>query len=321
MQLIRSVNNFPYELVSTGSVLTIGAFDGLHIGHQCLIKNLIKQAHIKCLPSVVMSFEPTPSEFFAKEKPPARLMRFREKFEALEKLGVDIFFCPRFDESVRNLSAGDFIRNLLIQKLNIKYLIIGDDFHFGRNRGGNFEQLERVKDILEFEIEKTSSVIINKKRTSSTLIRDLLYQGDLIKAKEFLGKYYRMSGRVVIGHQLGRQLGYPTANVNIQRLECALMGIFAVKVSGISKKPLDAVASLGKRPTFYEGKKPLLEVHIFDFNDDIYGHYINVDFIEKIRDEVKFNSADDLIKQMHLDAKRAKEILLKNKSVTNKKKL
>ena len=171
MRLIRSTNNFPYELVKSGSILTIGAFDGLHLGHQCLIKNLVKQAKIRCLPSVVMSFEPTPGEFFAREKPPARLMRFREKFEALEKLGIDIFFCPRFDEDIRDLTADDFIRNLLIQKLNIKYLIIGDDFHFGRNRGGNFEQLERVKDILEFEIEKTLSVIISNKRTSSTLIR------------------------------------------------------------------------------------------------------------------------------------------------------
>ena len=311
MRLIRSTNNFPYELVKSGSILTIGAFDGLHLGHQCLIKNLVKQAKIRCLPSVVMSFEPTPGEFFAKEKPPARLMRFREKFEALEKLGIDIFFCPRFDENIRDLTADDFIRNLLIQKLNIKYLIIGDDFHFGRNRGGNFEQLERVKDILEFEIEKTLSVIISNKRTSSTLIRDLLYKGDLIGAREFLGKNYQMSGRVVIGHQLGRQLGYPTANVNIRRLESALMGIFAVKVFGISDKPLDAVASLGRRPTFYEGKKPLLEVHIFDFNEDIYGRYIHIDFIEKIRDEVKFNNADELIKQMHRDAKKAKEILTK----------
>ena len=311
MRLIRSTNNFPYELVKSGSILTIGAFDGLHLGHQCLIKNLVKQAKIRCLPSVVMSFEPTPGEFFAREKPPARLMRFREKFEALEKLGIDIFFCPRFDENIRDLTADDFIRNLLIQKLNIKYLIIGDDFHFGRNRGGNFEQLERVKDILEFEIEKTLSVIISNKRTSSTLIRDLLYKGDLIGAKEFLGKNYQMSGRVVIGHQLGRQLGYPTANVNIRRLESALMGIFAVKVFGISDKPLDAVASLGRRPTFYEGKKPLLEVHIFDFNEDIYGRYIHIDFIEKIRDEVKFNNADELIKQMHRDAKKAKEILTK----------
>ena len=311
MRLIRSTNNFPYELVKSGSILTIGAFDGLHLGHQCLIKNLVKQAKIRCLPSVVMSFEPTPGEFFAREKPPARLMRFREKFEALEKLGIDIFFCPRFDENIRDLTADDFIRNLLIQKLNIKYLIIGDDFHFGRNRGGNFEQLERVKDILEFEIEKTLSVIISNKRTSSTLIRDLLYKGDLIGAREFLGKNYQMSGRVVIGHQLGRQLGYPTANVNIRRLESALMGIFAVKVFGISDKPLDAVASLGRRPTFYKGKKPLLEVHIFDFNEDIYGRYIHIDFIEKIRDEVKFNNADELIKQMHRDAKKAKEILTK----------
>ena len=309
MQLIRSINNFPYSLVKDGCILTIGAFDGLHLGHQCLLEHVIKKSLESGLPSVVMSFEPTPGEFFSQDKPPARLMRFREKYQALKKLGIDIFFCPRFDEKVQNLEADDFIRQLLIQKLNLKYLVIGDDFHFARNRSGNYKQLKKVKELLEFEIKKISSIIVNDKRTSSTLIRELLDRGKLTEAGHFLGKPYQMSGRVIVGNQLGRELGYPTANINIQRLQSALMGIFAVKVHGISSNPLDAVASLGIRPTFYEGKKPLLEVHIFNFNKDIYGRYIDIDFISKIRDEIKFNSADALIEQMHKDAIDAKKIL------------
>jgi len=309
MQLIRSINNFPYSLVKDGCILTIGAFDGLHLGHQCLLEHVIKKSLESGLPSVVMSFEPTPGEFFSQDKPPARLMRFREKYQALKKLGIDIFFCPRFDEKVQNLEADDFIRQLLIQKLNLKYLVIGDDFHFARNRSGNYKQLKKVKELLEFEVKKISSIIVNDKRTSSTLIRGLLDRGKLTEAGHFLGKPYQMSGRVIVGNQLGRELGYPTANINIQRLQSALMGIFAVKVHGISSNPLDAVASLGIRPTFYEGKKPLLEVHIFNFNKDIYGRYIDIDFISKIRDEIKFNSADALIEQMHKDAIDAKKIL------------
>ena len=309
MQLIRSINNFPYGLVKNGCILTIGAFDGLHLGHQCLLEHVIKKSLESGLPSVVMSFEPTPGEFFSQDKPPARLMRFREKYQALKKLGIDIFFCPRFDEKVQNLEADDFIRQLLIQKLNLKYLVIGDDVHFARNRSGNYKQLKKVKELLEFEIKKISSIIVNDKRTSSTLIRELLDRGKLTEAGHFLGKPYQMSGRVIVGNQLGRELGYPTANINIQRLQSALMGIFAVKVHGISSNPLDAVASLGIRPTFYEGKKPLLEVHIFNFNKDIYGRYIDIDFISKIRDEIKFNSADALIEQMHKDAIDAKKIL------------
>ena len=295
--------------VENGCVLTIGAFDGLHLGHQCLLEHVIKQSKKSNLPSVVMSFEPTPGEFFSRDKPPARLMRFREKYQVLKNLGIDIFFCPRFDNKMQNIEADDFIRQLLIHRLNLKYLVIGDDFHFARKRSGNYEQLKKVKRLLEFEIKKIPSVIVNDERTSSTLVRGLLNQGNLLKASQFLGRPYQMSGRVVTGKKLGRELGYPTANVNIHRLQSALMGIFAVRVHGLADKPLDAVASLGKRPTFYQGQKPLLEVHIFNFNKDIYGSYIDVDFISKIRNEIKFNSADELIDQMHKDARDAKNIL------------
>jgi len=313
MHLVRRIDDFPYTLVEKGSVLTIGSFDGLHLGHQYLLKRVLDESKASGLPSVVMSFEPTPGEFFSHKTPPSRLMRFREKYEALKEGGINIFFCPRFDQGMQNIQVDDFIRILLIQKLNIKYLVIGDDFRFARNREGSFDHLNRAQGILEFKLQKMPSIVKNEERISSTLIRDALYSGDLDKATNLLGKPYRMSGRIVIGEKLGRSLGYPTANVNIQRLQSAIMGIFAVRVHGVTAEPLEAVASLGTRPTFYDGEKPLLEVHIFDFNEDIYGKYIHVDFISKIRDEKKFDNAQDLIIQMNNDATKARKILLNEK--------
>ena len=308
MRLIRNIKNFPHDILRDGSILTIGAFDGIHIGHQVLLNEIRKISNKNKLPTVVMSFEPTPAEFFLRSKSPSRLMRFREKYEALEKLGIDIFFCPKFDKKMQNINADDFIRMLLIQKLNIKHLIIGDDFHFGRNREGSFDHLERSSKALGFELKKISSVVENDKRVSSTLIRKYLHSGNLAEAARYLGKPFRMSGKVIKGEQLGRKLGYPTANVSINRIKTPIMGIFAVKIYGLSQEPLEGVASLGLRPTFYEKKKPLLEVHIFDFDRDIYGHYIQVDFLHKIRDEEKFVGSEALIEQMHLDSDAAKKV-------------
>jgi len=311
MRFIRKINDFPYSIFESGSVLTIGSFDGLHLGHQKLIQEIRDESERTGLPSVIMSFEPTPAEFFLKN-PPSRLMRFREKYEALRKSGIDVFFCPKFDEDMQNYSADDFIRILLIQKLNIKSLIIGDDFRFAKNREGDYSHLESVHEILNFKLKKISSVIHDDQRISSTLIREYLHLGQLKNAKKLLGKSYRMSGRVVQGEQLGRDLGYPTANVNILRRKTPIMGIFAVRVHGLNSEPLDGVASLGVRPTFYEGKKPLLEVHIFDFNENIYGKYIEVDFIAKIRNEKRFTDANSLINQMNMDAIKAKQLLAEN---------
>ena len=255
-----------------------------------------------------MSFEPTPKEFFAGDKPPARLMRFREKFDALSQCGVDIFFCPRFDSTMRDIDAPTFVRRLLVHTMNVRELIIGDDFRFARRREGNVETLERAGAALNFSVAQAPSVIVGSERVSSTAIRDALWSGDMQRAERLLGKPYRMSGRVIPGQKLGRDLGYPTANVNLQRRQSAVMGIFAVRVSGISDAPLDGVASVGTRPTF-DGVKPLLEVHIFDFDEDVYGRYIHVDFIARLREERKFDSADALIEQMHIDSRQAREIL------------
>jgi riboflavin kinase/FMN adenylyltransferase len=308
MRLARSIESFPFDLVVHGSVATIGSFDGLHRGHQELLGHVLNHAHSAGVPSLVMSFEPTPKEFFAQERPPARLMRFREKFEALAESGVDVFYCPRFDEAMKNISADTFIRRILIHSMNIKHLVIGDDFRFAQDRAGHLQTLQRAGEALGFTVEEMPSVIVGDERVSSTVIRDALWEGDLAHARKLLGKDYRMSGKVIEGQRLGRTLGYPTANVNLNRLQSAVMGIFAVRVSGRAWGPLDAVASLGTRPTF-EGTRPLLEVHIFDFDKDIYGEYIHVDFIARLRSEEKFDDVNELIEQMHRDSARAREIL------------
>ena len=308
MRLARTIESFPFALAAQGSVATIGSYDGLHCGHQKLLGHVLDYAKAKELPSIVMSFEPTPKEFFAQERPPARLMRFREKFEAMADFGIDVFYCPRFDEAMKNISADTFIRRILIHSLNIDHLVIGDDFRFAQDRAGHLQTLQRAGNALGFSVEEVPSVIIGDERVSSTVIRNALWEGDLEHARRLLGRDYRMSGRVIEGKGMGRTLGYPTANVNLNRLQSAVMGIFAVRVSGRDWGPLDAVASVGTRPTF-EVTKPLLEVHIFDFDKDIYREYIHVDFIARLRSEEKFGDVKDLIEQMHRDSARAKEIL------------
>ncbi len=308
MLLVSQANQRLFERVAAGSVVTIGAFDGMHVGHQRLLKSVVNEAQQRDVPSVVMSFEPTPKEFFSKSSPPARLMRFREKFDALRDTGIDVFFCPRFNAAMRDIKADAFIRQLLIQQLNTRHLVIGDDFGFAARREGNIDVLQRAGRALNFSVEQIPSVMIDGERVSSTVIREALERGDLDKARRFLGHYYRMSGKVVQGKRLGRKLGYPTANVNLNRRLGAVHGIFAVRVSGLGAQPLDGVASVGTRPTF-AGTHPLLEVHLFDFNKDIYGRYIHVDFVARLRDEEKYDDAAALIEQMHRDSATAREIL------------
>jgi riboflavin kinase/FMN adenylyltransferase len=308
MQLARMTSQFPFHRVQNGSVATIGAYDGLHVGHTRLLKRVIDRAKSLGVPSVVMSFEPTPKEFMSSESPPARLMRFREKFEALSDAGIDIFFCPRFDQQMKSISVDTFIRQILVHALNVRHLVVGDDFQFAAARRGTTEHLRRAGIALDFSIEQVASVVIGDERVSSTGVRQALWQGRLDTATRWLGRPYQMSGKVILGEKIGRTLGFPTANVNLRRRQSPVMGIFAVRVRGVAEKPLDAVASVGTRPTF-AGTKPLLEVHIFNFDEDIYGEYIHVDFIARIRDEIKFDEVGALVEQMHLDSDRAKKIL------------
>jgi riboflavin kinase/FMN adenylyltransferase len=250
MHLVRSPANFPFDRVAAGSVATIGAYDGLHLGHRKLLDSVVRTARKANLPSVVMSFEPTPKEFFSADSPPARLMRFREKFDALREAGINIFFCPRFDDRMRGIAADTFIRQLLIHAMNIRCPVIGDDFRFAAGRSGTVEHLERTGRALGFEVRQEKSVVVAGQRVSSTAIRQALWTGELELATRLLGRHYSMSGKVIAGDGLGRELGYPTANVNLRRRQSAVMGIFAARVRGVAGQPLDAVASVGTRPTF-----------------------------------------------------------------------
>lgn len=308
MRLVRHLADLPYGDLVRGSVVTIGAYDGLHQGHAQLLDRVIRQARSEDLPAIVMSFEPTPKEFFATTRPPARLMRFREKFEALVDYGIDIFYCPQFDAAMRSISAGDFIRRILVHGLNARHIVVGDDFCFASRREGNIEHLLRASPALQLAVDQVPSIVVDGVRVSSTEIRELLAKGDLERATALLGRPYRMSGKVVKGRQVGRSLGYATANVDIRRRQSAVLGIFAVRVHGLRQDPIDGVASVGTRPTF-DLHKPVLEVHLFDFDAEIYGEYIHVDFIARLRAVEKFASADELVAQMDIDAENARSAL------------
>ena len=308
MQLVRHLDDLPYPGLDDGSVVTIGAYDGLHLGHQKLLDRVHDLAGENGLTAVVMSFEPMPKEFFAGPSSPARLMRFREKFESLASRGVDLFYCPRFAAPMRDIVAPDFIRRILIHGLNARYVVVGDDFQFARRREGTIKQLEQTSSILGYSVEQVPSVVVDGVRVSSTAIREALGTGDMRRATALLGRPYRMSGKIVQGDHLGRTLGYPTANVDLRRRQSAVMGVFAARVHGLDGGPRDAVASVGSRPTF-DGTKPILEVHLFDFDADIYGEYIHVDFIGWLREQEKFDGVDELVAQMHVDADNARSVL------------
>lgn len=308
MLLIRNRNTVPPQLRS-GSVATVGAFDGLHLGHRHILGKVLARAREQSLPAAVVSFEPAPKEFFARSAPPARLMRFREKFAGLAEFGIDVFFCARFDAAMAARSPEEFIDELLLGVLNVKHIVIGDDFRFARQRSGSVADLERAGAEHGFTVEQVQTVVSDGLRASSSGVRSALAAGDLAAATLQLGRPYRMAGQVVAGQQLGRTLGMPTANVRLKRSQSPLKGVFAVRVNGVGDgRWHDGVASIGTRPTV-NGVEPLLEVHIFDFAKDIYGAHIEVEFIAKLRDEEKFPDLDTLTEHMQRDAERAREQL------------
>lgn len=308
MRLIRRPRQGP-QLLPNGCVATIGTFDGVHLGHRRIFERVLGEAAARQLPSLVFSFEPTPGEFFSRGTPPARLTRFREKFEVLEELGLDYLYCPPFDARMEAQEPEEFIDSHLLSVLNVQHLVVGDDFRFGRRRRGGFDDLAAAARSHKFGLDRFDSVTLDGLRVSSTAIRSALQAGDLELAAGLLGRPYQMTGRVVSGQQLGARLGFPTANVRLKRRSSPLSGIFAVRVRGLPEGTLGAVASLGVRPTVEGGGEPLLEVHIFDFDRRIYGDYIRVDFIAKLRDEERFPDLESLTEQMHRDASRAREIL------------
>jgi riboflavin kinase/FMN adenylyltransferase len=302
MELIRGLQNIRSK--HCGCVATIGNFDGVHLGHQAVLGQLAEKAAELSLPTTLITFEPQPMEYFAPDKVPARLTRFREKILALQRYSVDRVCCLSFNDKLAKLSAEDFIEQVLVDKLGVKYLVVGDDFRFGANRSGTFEMLAEAGKKYGFQVVSMHTFEIDAERVSSTRIRAALQKGEMTYAEQLLGRRYRMSGRVAHGEKLGRELGFPTANIHLHRHASPIQGIFVVEVFGLDEEPLQGVASVGTRPTVNE-TKALLEVYLFNFNQDIYGRHIQVSFLKKLRDEEKFNSLDELIEQIQLDVEQA----------------
>lgn len=300
---IRGVHNL--RSLHRGCVATLGSFDGVHLGHQAILKQLVDISKQKKLPSVVIVFEPQPQEFFLADKAPARLMRLREKIQALLSQGVDRVLCLAFNAHLRSLSANDFIEQVLIQGIDVKHVVIGDDFRFGCDRKGNFALLESVGKQKGFSVTDTVTVELDGERISSTRIRQCLEEGNFVAAEKLLGKPYSISGRVAYGQQLGRQLGVPTANIHLRRYRSPLQGVFAV-TANINGKDIRGVANIGVRPTVNGDKRLLLEVHLFDFSQKIYGQVMNVTFHKKLRSEKKFDSLVELQMQLQKDIEEAK---------------
>ena len=306
MELVRGLYNLRAR--HRGCVATIGNFDGVHRGHQHMIAAVRAAAVRIGLPAAVITFEPTPREFFEGEAAPARLTRLREKLEALASYGVDRVLVLRFDRRVQAMGATEFVERLLVDGLGVRHMVVGHDFHFARRREGNLALLQEAGGRHGFTVEEVGRYMDDGERVSSSLVRDALGRGDLERARKLLGRPYRMAGRVRRGAQLGRTLGFPTANLALHRKVVPLWGVFAVRVSGAGLADHPAVVSLGTRPTI-NGTEPLLEVHVFDFDGDLYGRYLDVDFILRLRDERRFETIDALVAQMHLDAAAARAAL------------
>ncbi len=306
MRLIRGLNH--PEPFPTGCVLTIGNFDGLHLGHQQVIDKLADQGRQLNLPTVAMVFEPQPLEYFLADHAPSRLTRLREKAIQFAKSPIDALLVLSFNHKLADYDAEQFISEILVNHLKVKHLVIGDDFHFGKARRGNFAMLQSKGLEFGFSVENSVSFELSGLRISSTLIRDALGDGQLAEAKRMLGRDYSVCGRVAHGDKRGRQLGFPTANIEMLRRNTPMVGVFAVTMTGLDGKTYQGVANLGNRPTFDGGAKAVLETHLFNFSGDIYGRYVEVHFKAKIRDEVRFANFEALQAQIKLDVQAAQQI-------------
>lgn len=305
MKLLRRVQQIA-EL-NAGCVATIGNFDGVHRGHQRLLTLLRERASQMQLPMVVLLFEPQPCEYFNPEQAPARLYRLREKLQALRQCGVDHVYCLKFDKKLANMAPADFAEHIIFAQLNAKFLLLGADFRFGRERSGDLAFLSELAHKKGCIVETCPDFCTDETRVSSTQIRHELYLGELDRAKALLGRQYSLCGRVMYGQGMGRKWGVPTANVSIHRDTLPLRGVFCVRVKRQGKPLLAGVANIGSRPTI-DGSKNVLEVHLFDFDESLYGEMLQVFFLHKLRDEIKFISVDALIAQIHLDVAAARNI-------------
>lgn len=312
MQVIRGLHNCRAQ--HQNSVITIGNFDGLHLGHQKMLEQVSAEAKRLKTHRCLMTFEPLPREFFAQGQPgTARLMNRGEKMRILKNFAPDIrpeyLLFLNFKQSLANMSANDFIEQILIDKLKIKSVIIGDDFRFGCDRKGSFDLLQQYGEDLHFSVSSIASHCIEQQRVSSSLIREALANNQLGHANKMLGRPYTICNRVSHGDKRGRSIGFPTANIHLRRTETPLHGVYSVTMHSKKYGDIAGIANLGSRPTV-DGKRDQLEVHLFDFNETIYGEHVCVSFQHKIRDEIKFDSFDDLKKQIKIDCTEAKKLLL-----------
>ena len=306
MELVRGLHNLHGH--HRGCALTIGNFDGVHRGHQAVFAQLAAIAGSNHVPSAALTFEPQPREFFSGENAPARLTRFREKVQALTETPLDCVVVERFTRAFSQLSPQAFIDDVLIKALNVRHVVVGEDFHFGHRARGSFMTLEEAGQKQGFGVTRCVTFEVDGRRVSSSWVRDALADGELAKAAELLGRPYCIQGLVTHGEKRGRSIGFPTANVFLRRLTTPLSGVYAVLVHGLSDAALAGVANLGRRPTV-KGSRKLLEVHLFDFDEDIYGRHLSVEFVGKLRDERKFDSLEALKAQIVHDESAARGLL------------
>ena len=304
MELIRGLHNLRPR--HRGCVVTIGAFDGVHLGHQAVIRHLLAKSAELAVPSVVIVFEPLPREYFSPIKAPARIMSFREKFYAMRALGVDRLLRVRFDESLRAMSAQRFVDDIFVAGLGVRYVVLGDDFRFGNAREGDLEFIKQQGPRYGYEARPTPTLAMDGGRVSSTRIRNALENADFAEAERLLGRAYSISGKVVYGRQLGQTLGTPTANLQLHRLRAPLSGVYAVEVSGAGLEAAQGVANVGVRPTVDDSIKANLEVHLLDREIGLYGQHIEVTFRHKLRDEQKFGSVEELRENIARDIENTK---------------
>jgi riboflavin kinase/FMN adenylyltransferase len=305
MELIRGLTNLRER--HRGSVVTIGTYDGIHLGHQALIQRVVSHAARLGRPAMLLTFEPMPREYLAPHDPPARLTSWRERWRVLARTELNFVWLLRFGETLRNLS-GEAFATWLAQQLRTPVVVVGHDFRFGRNGEATAPMLAGAGERLGFMVDVVPAVTLDGERVSSSGVRSALARGDFELARRWLGRPYTMRGRVVRGRQLGRHLGFPTANLRLERRRSPLGGIFAVRVQGAALTALPGVASLGTRPTV-AGVETLLEAHLFDFAGELYGREIEVEFVAKLRDEEHFPSLSALTEQMLRDASEARRIL------------
>lgn len=296
--------------LSIGSVMTIGNFDGVHLGHQALLNRLIQKSQQLRLPSVVVLFEPHPKELFLRHLAPKRIYTLREKIFYLKQIGIDYVFCINFTPEISNIEPDIFIQTILVERLNVKHLIVGHDFHFGKNRKGNYLLLTHWGKTLDFVTEEFDCVEKDSERVSSTGIRDFLKKGDLTSAGLWLGRSYSAIGRVIYGRQLARLWGIPTANIKIFDQKLSLTGVFCVTVKFCGEETqYKGIANMGYRPTF-GGTIPYLEVHLFGFDASIYGKFLEVSFCHLLREEQKFANVSQLREQIEKDVMHAQNYFL-----------